>query len=134
MNKLLLFLFLLVAAGCARTPSENFDTPAQTTTGYSPGSDRGKDPIQDGEKAQATFSGGDGSSMKEAIVISNAPNETTGIRAEYIWLHEHYPGYTLQRQTLRSDQAGNYDEMQILTSDGKTLTVYFDISSYLGKY
>src|SRR5262245_60676581 len=47
--------------------------------------------VHDGEKAQATFSGGDGSSIKDAVVIT-ASSEATGDRAAYIWLHEHYPG------------------------------------------
>jgi hypothetical protein len=90
------------------------------------------DSIHDGEKAQATFSGGDGSSIKNAVVI-NARSEETGDRAAYIWLHEHYPGSHLQDEGLDyDDTARYYSEIKIVTADGKARTVFFETTSFWG--
>jgi hypothetical protein len=92
----------------------------------------GYDPIHDGEKTTVTFSGGGGLSIHDAVIITNA-TENTGIRAEYVWLHEHYPGYRLRVQRLLNEEEKAYDQMDIATADGKPLSVFFDISAYLGK-
>jgi hypothetical protein len=104
----------------------------ETTTGFAPRSS-GYDTVPDGEKAQAAFSGGDGSSMKQAVIITDTASEKTGVRAEYVWLHEHYPGYRLRGQGLRHDGGRSYDEMRITTADGKLRTIFFDITSFFGK-
>src|SRR5882762_8907074 len=101
----------------------------ETIPGVAPG---GYDTVPDGEKAQAVFSGGDGSSIKQAVIISDTASEKTGVRAEYVWLHEHYPGYRLRGQGLRHDKGRSYDEMRIVTADGKSRTVFFDITSFFG--
>jgi hypothetical protein len=105
----------------------------ETMTGFSPGTP-GYDTVPDGEKAQAAFSGGDGSSIKQAVIITEATGEKTGVRAEYVWLHQHYPGYRLRDQGLRHEGGKSYDEMRIVTADGKSHTVVFDVSSFFGKY
>jgi hypothetical protein len=88
------------------------------------------DSVRDGEKAQATFSGGDGSSIKNAVVIT-ASNEEAGNRAAYIWLHEHYPGSRLQKEgSDYDDSARYYSEIEIVTSDGKSRTVFFETTSF----
>src|ERR1035438_2241170 len=102
-------------------------------TGFAPGT-AGYDTVPDGEKAQATFSGGDGSSLKQAVVITDATGEKTGVRAEYVWLHEHYPGYRLRGQILRNEGGRAFDEMRIVSADGKSHTIFFDITSFFGKY
>jgi len=90
------------------------------------------DSVRDGEKAQATFSGGDGSSIKGAVVIT-ASSEEKGMRAAYIWLHQHYPGSRLQAEgDDYDDSAKHYSEIKIMTSDGKSRTVYFETTSFWG--
>ena len=93
----------------------------------------GFDVIPDGETAEAAFSGGDGSSLKQAVVITGATGEKTGVRAEYVWLHQHYPGYQVKDQVLRHERDKYYNEMLIVTSDEKSRKVFFDITSFLGK-
>ena len=114
-------LAAIVFVGCKTTPE------------FTPGSG-GYDHIPDGMKAEAAFSGGDGSSIKQAVIITDATGEKTGVRAEYIWLHEHYPSYRLRLQALRSEDGKAYDMMKIITADGKPITIFFDITSFLGKY
>jgi hypothetical protein len=90
------------------------------------------DSVHNGEKAQATFSGGDGSTVKDAVVIT-ASSEEKGYRAAYIWLHEHYPGSSLQKDGSDYDNSGRcYDEITITTTDGKSRTVIFETTSFFG--
>jgi len=82
---------------------------------------------------QRLFSGGDGSSAKAAIVI-HAKNETAGISAEHRWVEEHLGGGTFQDQELIVSGGRSYDRIEIITADGSSHTIYFDISAYFGKY
>src|SRR4051812_47122431 len=96
-------LAVLVATGCGRSgsPPTNSDqkilvvNDVSTNTGVvlartdiSSSSDPASDynSVHVGEKAHATFSEGDGSSIKDAVVVT-ADSEATGNRAAYIWLH-----------------------------------------------
>ena len=110
--------------------SSNGITRTRVAFGPDPVSDY--DSIHDGEKAQAAFSGGDGSSIKDAVVIT-ATNEATGYRAAYIWSHEHYPGSRLLEEGFDYDNSGRYyGELKIATSDGKQRTVFFETTSFFG--
>jgi hypothetical protein len=146
------FLFVaLLAAGCGRShPSVATDTVEDrkivkeistnkgvvlTRTAIASGPDLASDyeTVRDGEKAQATFSGGSGSNLEDAVVIT-ATNEVTGYRAAYIWLHEHYPGSHLQDEGSDYDDSGRfYNEEKIVTADGKSLTVFFETTSFFGE-
>jgi hypothetical protein len=91
------------------------------------------DSVHDGEKAKATFSGGSGLSIKDAVVIT-ATNEVTGYRAAYIWLHQHYPGSHLQDEGSDYDDTGRFwNEEKIVTANGKSLTVFFEVTSFYGQ-
>jgi hypothetical protein len=147
-----IFLFAaLLATGCGRSrPSVATDTfggqkivkevstnngVVLNRTAIASGLDSASDydSVHDGEKAQATFSGGSGSSIKDAVVIT-ATNEVTGYRAAYIWLHEHYSGSHLQDEGSDYDDSGRfYNEEKIVTADGKSLTVFFETTSFYGQ-
>lgn len=75
----------------------------------------------------------DGSCFKNAIVIE-ATNETDGVRAEYIWLAKHYPGYKTNKQSLLQDNGKYYDLLNITTASGEEKDFYFDINSFFGKF
>jgi hypothetical protein len=91
------------------------------------------DSIHDDDKTHATFSGGDGSTVQNAVVIT-ATNEETGIRAAYIWSHGHYPGSHLHEEGSDYDNNGEqYLEIKIVTADGKSRTVFFDVTSFFGQ-
>lgn len=74
-----------------------------------------------------TFEGGDGSSKDQAIVVKGAPTGLLGIRAEYNWLNQHFPGYKRKSQALLPG-AKSYDLIEIEMPDGKELSIYFDVS------
>lgn len=145
-----LFAAMILATGCGRSRSSTVPDTANdqkivkdvatnsgvvlTRTAIASGPDPASDydSVHAGEKAQATFSGGDGSSIKQAIVIT-ASSEATGDRAAYIWLHEHYPGSRLENEGLDYDDSGRYySEIKIVTSDGKSRTVFFETTSFWG--
>jgi len=150
--RLLLFTFLfaaVLATGCSRSGSSvspggaggqklEKDSPSEGSTlnrtgiGYSPDPSSSYDSVREGEKAQATFSGGDGSTVKDAVVIT-ASGEETGIRAAYIWSREHYPRSRLLDESVDHDGDRFYFEVKIVTSDSKSRTVFFEITSFFGK-
>lgn len=148
----LIFTFLftaILAAGCSRTGSSvatdsaagqkiakdtSSNEIALTRTGIAsgPNSAADYDSIHYGEKAQATFSGGDGSNIEHAVVIT-ASSEQTGNRAAYIWLHEHYSGSRLLEEGFAYKGDRFYNEIKIATADGKSRTIYFETTSFFGK-
>jgi hypothetical protein len=79
------------------------------------------------------FTGGDGSSSGQAIIISGASDEMSGIQAEHVWLSKHYPGWKLSLQSSPSTNGHIYDKMDIVAGDGVSHSIYFDISSFYGK-
>ena len=146
-----LFAAMILVTGCGRSSSSTATETARgqeieksvstnngivlTRTAIASSSDPAADydSVHDGEKAQATFSGGDGSSIKDAVVIT-ASSEQTGYRAAYIWLHEHYRGSRLQDEGFAYDDGGRYyNEIRIVTADGKPRTVFFETTSFFGK-
>ncbi|HEU4719121.1 MAG TPA: hypothetical protein VFU15_14855 [Bacteroidia bacterium] len=86
------------------------------------------------DDVQAKGSGDqDGSSFDNAVVIYEK-TEGKGVDAEYDWLKTHYPGYTVNRQSLVTHDGKPYDVLSITTADGEKKDVYFDISNFFGKF
>ena len=74
-----------------------------------------------------------GSSFETAIVIQET-HETPGVRVEYKWIADHYPGYKTKMQALQNKNGKSYDVLTIVTSDGAEKVIYFDISNFFGKF
>ncbi len=83
------------------------------------------------EKA-TNLSQNDGSSYEKAIVI-NEQSESVGVRAEYTWLRQNYPGYKPKGQSMSVNGKKFYDIIAILTADGIHKKIYFDITKFYGK-
>ena len=75
----------------------------------------------------------DGSSFDKAIII-NEDHERPGIDAEYAWIKRQYPGSATKGQALMYNDNKPYDLIHVVTADGKTVDVYFDISKFFGKF
>ena len=84
------------------------------------------------KSSSVTCSGGDGSSFERAIIV-NAPTEQTGVPAEYAYIARRYTGYHRGSQSLVSHGKRAFDILEFTTKDGKKKTLYFDITSFLGK-
>jgi hypothetical protein len=50
------------------------------------------------------------------------------------WLAERYPGYKETLQSLTSHDGKAYDLIEIVTADGVKKVIYFDITSFFGKW
>ena len=74
----------------------------------------------------------EGSSYATAVILQ-ASNEFEGIALEDQWLASHYPGYREIGQGVNSHEGKVYDYLEIVTSDGATKTIYFDITSFFGQ-
>jgi hypothetical protein len=79
------------------------------------------------------FSGGDGSSVGSAVVISGAKHESDGISAEHRYLSDHFGSWFLKRQVLVNQKGRVYDRMEITDQNGKQRSVFFDITDFFGK-
>ncbi|MEA3212196.1 MAG: hypothetical protein QOE70_5253 [Chthoniobacter sp.] len=79
-----------------------------------------------------SFAGGDGSSLEKAVIIKGATTEETGVRAEYEYLAQHYPGYKRGSQSLLNSKGRAFDAIEFTTADGRTKTIYFDITAFFG--
>jgi hypothetical protein len=75
----------------------------------------------------------DGLSYETAVII-NEKHEGTGVKAEYKWLKEHYPGYTSKGQSLTYHDRKPYDVISIELENGEKKEIYFDISKFFGKF
>jgi hypothetical protein len=89
-------------------------------------------PVASAKPPGVSLSGGDGSSLKKAIIVK-APNEESGVRAEYEYIRQHYPGSKEGDQSLQESKGKSYDVMELTTAEGKKKTLYFDITAYFGK-
>lgn len=78
------------------------------------------------------FAGGDGSSIEKAVLITNAKTEEEGVAAESEWVRQVHAGWKKRRQSLVGDAGKMYDEVEYVTPEGETKTIYFDISAFVG--
>lgn len=82
--------------------------------------------------SDASSSGNDGSSYEKAIVIDKK-NESEGVAAEYKWLRENYPDYSVTGQSLQQNNKKWYDVLHTKAKDGTKRDFYFDITKFFGK-
>ena len=75
----------------------------------------------------------DGLSFATAVVVKET-TESAGVKAEYKWVNEHYPGFKMKSQALNRQDKKPYDTMTIVLTDSKELKLYFDISNFFGKF
>jgi len=84
------------------------------------------------------LTGNSGKSMEDAIIILEASNNLEGIAAEYTYLQNTYgrkdQDWKLIRQSLNHSGAKHYDEMRIRLATGETIIIYFDITSFYGRF
>jgi len=77
-------------------------------------------------------SGGDGSSIEQAIFI-NAADNISGIEVEYAWLKRNYTGYKEINRTVIHSDVRSFDHFEIVLPNGEKRSVYFDITKFLAK-
>ena len=77
---------------------------------------------------QLAYSGGDGTSCQQAVVIKGAKLRETGLLGEKMWLEQKYPGYRQTRESLLNSAGKQIDLVEFRTADGQTASVYFDLT------
>ncbi len=83
--------------------------------------------------SRAGIAHGDGSSPEHAVDLSIAHSEAEGMAAQRDWLNRHYPGAQVTSQSLLSGPPV-MDLITISLPSGEEREIYFDISSYFGKW
>jgi hypothetical protein len=85
------------------------------------------------EQQHLAFSGGDGSSCQQAVVINDTKYRETGMVAERVWLNRKYPGHVGAQSREVAVGAKHYDLVELTTADGQAVKVYFDSTEFCGK-
>ena len=78
-------------------------------------------------------SGGNGSSIENAIIISECTNEE-GVSQEYLELKKRFKEYRLLQQSLLMEKGKVYDKLELIVEKGKEITIFFDITDFFGKW
>jgi hypothetical protein len=79
------------------------------------------------------ISGGDGSTIDDAIIISDC-NNTEGVHQEYVEVRKRFGEYRLIRQVLLEQGDKMYDKLELELKNGEKIELYFDITPFFGKY
>ncbi|NQT65319.1 MAG: hypothetical protein HQ554_03980 [FCB group bacterium] len=84
------------------------------------------------------YLGGNGSSMEDAIKITNAGNSENGIASEYAYIEKHYGkrkvDWELIKQIFDKKNGKMYDILQIqIILDNQKKVIYFDITDFYGR-
>lgn len=75
------------------------------------------------------YSGGDGLTLRKAIVIAGASNVSEGIAAEQEWIRIHYPGATVESKG-RVVGPPHYDVITLKLASGSRVDLHFDITGF----
>jgi len=79
------------------------------------------------------YSGGDGSSCQQAVVIAGASVREVGVLAQKLWLEQRYPGYRQTKDSLLTSNSRQFEMLELATLDGQTGSVYFDVTDWWQK-
>ena len=119
-------LFVLLVSVCIScSSSKNVVSSSQKVSTSSMSSDESVASVPIDER--------DGSSFEKAIVL-NEKSTGAGIKAEYAWVKEKYPDSKVVKQALIHKGKKSYDMLTVQKADGGTEEVYFDITSFYGKW
>ena len=81
---------------------------------------------------------GSGSSPDNPIVISDVANDIEAVMSEYVFLERQYGRrgieWILETQALIEHEGRTMDRMDIKLKSGQKVTLYFDITKYIGHF
>jgi hypothetical protein len=81
-----------------------------------------------------SYEGGDGSSEQQAVIIKGAANEGIGIKSEYLWVINHYPGFQFETEDYLHVDNRVYGTLEgEMRGDTAKRVFYFDATDYIGK-
>jgi hypothetical protein len=79
-----------------------------------------------------TVSGGDGSSLENAIKISDC-SHSEGVAQEYKEIRKKFVNYRFLEQLLLEENEKMYDKL-VIEVNGKKEIIFFDITDFFGKF
>lgn len=77
----------------------------------------------------ARYTGGDGVTIKKAIVIDGVRNLEEGLAAEQEWIRRNLPGAVIESRG-RVTGPPHYDVLTVKLASGNRMDVHFDISAF----
>jgi len=123
MKKVLILIVVLLIAGCESKQPKTVPAAAAP--------DKDLIPINAPIEG-VTYSGGDGSTIEEAVIIK-APSKYAGIRGELYWIKNNRPGWHFERQSVLKGKGKVLDKMIFKTPQGELKTLYFDVTDFYSK-
>lgn len=85
------------------------------------------------ELAHIAFSGGDGSSCNDAVVIEHARNVAEGLAAQKAWLVARYPQARILVKAQSGEKGRFYETVELQPKDGARARICFDITGFFGR-
>jgi hypothetical protein len=74
-----------------------------------------------------------GLTPEAAIVLPGIADEFHGVAAEHAYIADHFPTWHIEYQTRLSQNDRNYDLIGMIEPDRRKVTLYFDITGWVGK-
>lgn len=75
------------------------------------------------------YSGGDGLTLKKAVVIAGVDSVDEGMAAEQEWIRIHYPGAVVESKG-RVVGPPHYDVITLKLASGSRVDLHFDITAF----
>ena len=79
--------------------------------------------------ASVRYSGGDGLTLKKAVVIAGARSVNEGMEAEQEWIRIHYPDAAIESKG-RVVGPPHYDVITLKLASGSRVDLHFDITAF----
>jgi hypothetical protein len=129
MMRTLTIFSLLLATACTTTPAPTQAPQPVAAAAAEPAAP----PATTDTRPRGVIIPARGLSCRSAIVI-NATNEHDGIAQEKAWITENYPGAKQVKQALTTCNDKPADQIDLETANGRSVSLYFDISNFFGKH
>ena len=84
---------------------------------------------QNAAASSIRYSGGDGLTLKKAVVIADASSVSEGLAAEQEWIRIHYPGAVVESKG-RVVGPPHYDVITLKLASGSRVDLHFDITGF----
>jgi hypothetical protein len=122
---------LLLATACATTTPPPAQTAPQPVAAAA--AEPAAPPATTETRPRGVIIPARGLSCRSAIVI-DATTERAGIAQEKAWVAENYPGAKIVKQALTTCNDKPADQLDLETANGRSVSLYFDISNFFGKH